>query len=206
MRIILENTGRRFNKEWIFRNVNYEFSIGNGYAILGSNGSGKSTFLQCISGLLLLSEGKISYDDNGKNISDDEFYKYISVATPALELFEELTLEETVNYHFKLKKLNSNIQKENIFELMQLKGQEKKQLRNFSSGMKQRVKIALAVFSDTPVLFLDEPTSNLDANGINWYKELIQKYTSERIVFVASNKIDSEYFFCQHQINMEDFK
>lgn len=206
MKISLENTGRRFNKEWIFRNVNYEFSSGNGYAILGSNGSGKSTFLQCISGLLLLSEGKIAYEENGNSIPDENFYKYISVATPALELFEELTLEETVNYHFKLKELNPKVQKESVFELMQLKGQENKQLRNFSSGMKQRVKIALAVFSDTPVLFLDEPTSNLDVNGINWYKDLIQKYTSNRIVFVASNKIDSEYFFCQHQINMEDFK
>lgn len=206
MKIVLENTGRRFNKEWIFRNIDYEFTTDNGYAILGANGSGKSTFLQCVSGLLLTSEGKITYHFNQEIIAEENIYQYIAVATPALELFEDLTLEETVKFHFRLKKLNPSIAQHNIFELMQLDGQQKKQIRNFSSGMKQRVKIGLALFSDTPVLFLDEPTSNLDVNGISWYKNLINDFSKNRIVLVASNKIEEEYFFCQNEIRVEDFK
>lgn len=206
MKISLENTGRRFNKEWIFRNMNLELHQNNSYAVLGSNGSGKSTFLQLVSGLLLPSEGKVNYFINEKLIEDDQVYKYISVASPSLELFEDLTLEEIVKYHFKLKEIQKGIEIENIYSLMQLSGQEKKQIRNFSSGMKQRVKLALAIFSHTPVLFLDEPTTNLDTNGIDWYKSLINDFTKDRIVLVASNKIQDEYFFCKEEIKMEDYK
>lgn len=205
MKIILENTGRRFNKEWIFKNVNITFSPNDFYAILGSNGSGKSTFLQLISGYLMPSEGKIEFHQD-TIIEQDKAYKHISIASPALELFEDLTLEETIHYHFQFKNIIQGIELKQLPELLQLKGNEKKQLRNFSSGMKQRVKLGLAILSDTSVLLLDEPTSNMDKNGINWYKELITKYTKDRIVLVASNKIEEDYFFCQHHFEIEKYK
>lgn len=205
MKIILENTGRRFNKEWIFKNVNITFSPNEFYAILGSNGSGKSTFLQIVSGYLMPSDGKIEFHQDSI-IEQDKVYKHISIASPALELFEDLTLEETIHYHFQFKNILQEIEIKQLPELLQLKGNEKKQLRNFSSGMKQRVKLGLAILSDTSVLLLDEPTSNMDKNGILWYKELITKYTKDRIVLVASNKIEEDYFFCQHQFEIEKYK
>lgn len=205
MKIILENTGRRFNKEWIFKNVNITFSPNEFYAILGSNGSGKSTFLQLISGYLMPSEGKIEFHHKSI-LEQDKVYKHISISSPALELFEDLTLEETIYYHFQFKNVLPGIDLKKMPELFQLKGNEKKQLRNFSSGMKQRVKLGLAILSDTSVLLLDEPTSNLDKIGIKWYQELITKYTQDRIVLVASNKIEEDYFFCQHHLEIEKYK
>jgi ABC-type multidrug transport system ATPase subunit len=205
MNIILENTGRRFNKEWIFKNVSISFSPNEYYAVLGSNGSGKSTFLQLISGFLMPSEGKIIFK-NEKEIGQEDVYKQISIASPSLELFEDLTLEETIRFHFQFKKIFQKISIEELPELFQLKGSEKKQVKNFSSGMKQRVKLGLTILSDTPVLLLDEPTSNMDKNGISWYKELITKFTKDRIVLVASNKIEEDYFFCQHRLEIENYK
>lgn len=205
MKIILENTGRRFNKEWIFKNVNITFSPNEFYAVLGSNGSGKSTFLQLVSGYLMPSEGKIGFHRES-SVEPDKMYKHFSIASPSLELFEDLTLEETIHYHFQFKDILKGIEIKQLPELFQLKGNEKKQLRNFSSGMKQRVKLGLAILSDTSVLLLDEPTSNMDKNGILWYKELVTKYTKDRIVLVASNKIEDDYFFCQHQLEIENYK
>jgi ABC-type multidrug transport system ATPase subunit len=205
MKIILENIGRRFNKEWIFKNINHTFLPNEPHVILGSNGSGKSTFLQLVSGYLMPSEGNIEFHQNVK-IDTENFYKHISIASPSLELFEDLTLEETIHYHFQFKNLIGGIELNQLPEMFQLKGNEKKQLKNFSSGMKQRVKLGLAILSDTSVLLLDEPTSNMDKNGIGWYKELIKDHTKDRIILVASNKIEDDYFFCQHQLEMENFK
>jgi ABC-type multidrug transport system ATPase subunit len=91
MNISLNNVGRRFNKEWIFRNLSTEFTSGNSYAILGPNGSGKSTLLSVLTGSLSPSEGEISFSDT-KEISVENIYKYISLAAPYLELVETFTL------------------------------------------------------------------------------------------------------------------
>lgn len=205
MKIILENTGRRFNKEWIFKNISLTFSTNDHYAVLGSNGSGKSTFLQMVSGFLMPSEGNLEYHLE-KKLAQEEIYRYVSIASPSLELFEDLTLEETIRYHFNFKNKLSGTTIDQLPELFQLKGNEKKQLRNFSSGMKQRVKLGLAILSDTPLLLLDEPTSNMDRNGILWYQDLIRQYSKNRIVLVASNKVTEDYFFCDKSIEIENYK
>lgn len=205
MKITLENTGRRYNKEWIFRNVNHVFSTNDRIAVLGSNGSGKSTFLQLISGFLIPSEGKIIYTNNSGS-SIESIYKQISFASPALELFEDLTLNEIIKFHFQLKKPIQDFSFSTFSEKLQLKGNENKQIKYFSSGMKQRVKLGLAIMTETPVLFLDEPTSNLDRNGIDWYRQLMKENNEGRIIFVASNKVEDDYFFCNQTFEIEKFK
>ncbi len=206
MTIHLKNSGRRFNKEWIFKNVSLSISPNEKMAVLGANGSGKSTFLQMISGFLIPSEGAVEFEKNGSTIESDSIYSEISLASPALELFEDLTLEETIRYHFRLKKLIAGMELKQLPQQWQLEGSEKKLIRHFSSGMKQRVKLGLAFYSDTPVLLLDEPTTNLDAIGIDWYKKMISRISNDKIVLVASNKIADEYFFCERTIRMEDYK
>lgn len=205
MKIHLKNSGRRFNKEWIFKNVSLSISPNEKIAVLGANGSGKSTFLQMISGFLIPSEGSVEFEENGATIESDSIYTKISLASPSLELFEDLTLEETIRYHFQLKNMISGVEMTQLPQQWQLDGSEKKLIRHFSSGMKQRVKLGLAFYSDTPVLLLDEPTTNLDAVGIEWYKKMVSR-SDNRIVLVASNKITDEYFFCERIIKMEDYK
>jgi ABC-type multidrug transport system ATPase subunit len=204
MTITLEDIGRRFNQEWIFKGINYQFNSGDKYAILGPNGSGKSTLLSVVLGNLSPSEGVITYN-NRKNIPVEQIYEYISFAAPYLDLIEEFTLQETIDFHFKFKALQSGFDEEMVLELLGLKKSQDKALKHFSSGMKQRTKLVLACCTDTPILLLDEPTSNLDKQGVVWYHELIARFTTDRLVIVGSNQ-ESEYSFCNHFVQIADYK
>ncbi|MES2873068.1 MAG: ABC transporter ATP-binding protein [Bacteroidota bacterium] len=205
MKIILEQIGRRFNREWIFKNVNYTFEAGKTYAILGANGSGKSTLLQLISGSLTSSEGKINYSKNGVQVDIENIFPELSLAAPYLDLIEEFSLSEHIDFHFQFKKFRKGYDKASLIALLNLLHSEHKSLKNFSSGMKQRVKLALAFCSDTKVLLLDEPTSNLDQQGVEWYRSLISRFSTDRLVIICSNQ-EHEYSFCQERINVEDYK
>jgi ABC-type multidrug transport system ATPase subunit len=203
--ITLEDIGRRFNRDWIFKNINYTFTSGNSYAILGSNGSGKSTLLQVLNGSLGPSKGKISYQFKGAIIPTEAIYEHLSLAAPYLELIEEFTLNEMIDFHFQFKPLLPGLNKAEIINLLNLNTSANKLIKYFSSGMKQRLKLALAFCADTPILMLDEPTSNLDAQGITWYRDLVQQFATNRLTIVCSNQLH-EYDFCQHQLNIADYK
>jgi ABC-type multidrug transport system ATPase subunit len=205
MEILLNDIGRRFNRDWIFRNLSYSFKKGSSYAILGRNGSGKSTLLQIIAGSLSQSEGSIEILVDGKSIESEELYQSLTIAAPYLELIEEFTLSEMIDFHFGFKKYIPGLDKEKLLELLDLKASKNKAIKYFSSGMKQRTKLALAICSDTDLLLLDEPASNLDAQAITWFQDLIKDYTENRIVIVCSNQ-EHEYFFCQNQLQMADYK
>jgi ABC-type multidrug transport system ATPase subunit len=205
MKITLSKIGRRFNREWIFRNINYTFETEKSYAILGINGSGKSTLLQVISGALSQSEGVISYETNGKEVEIDQVFQYLALATPYLELIEEFTLTEVLDFHFEFKTRRDKLSNNDLITLLNMESSKNKQLKYFSSGMKQRVKLILAFCADTQILLLDEPTSNLDEQGIAWYNSLIEKFIFDRLVIVCSNQ-NHEYEFCQNRIHISDYK
>ncbi len=205
MKIILEQIGRRFNREWIFRNINYEFESGSSYAVLGTNGAGKSTLLQVISGSLSSSEGKISYLHGDINIDQEKIFIQQSMVAPYLELIEEFTLTELIDFHFRFKKYRQGLNRQGVIELLGLKNAEFKAIKYFSSGMKQRVKLALAFCSDTAMLLLDEPASNLDQQGLDWYLSLASTFSSDRLLIICSNQ-EQEYSFCSHNLNIADYK
>jgi ABC-type multidrug transport system ATPase subunit len=206
MKIDLSNIGKKFGREWIFRGVNHSFEPGKPTVIMGANGSGKSTLLQVISGSLMEGEGKINYSRNDKKISQEEIYSHVTIAAPYLELMEEFTLMESISFHGKFKQWKNGWKEKNILERSGLMHAKDKQLKNFSSGMKQRVKLLLAILSDSPLLLLDEPCSNLDRTACDWYAELIRENSDNRTIIVCSNQMKDEYFFCEEEIRMEKFK
>ena len=205
MTISLLNTGKRFNREWIFRHCSYTFTSGKNYAITGPNGSGKSTLLQVIAGATLHNEGTIEYSDEQRTTPNEQHYTNISIAAPYLELIEEMTAKEMLQFHSKFKPLIQSLGIEEMLSFVGLENAINKQLRYFSSGMKQRLKLAQAFFSNTPVLLLDEPTTNLDADGIALYQSLISNYTKDKLVIVSSN-VKEEYSFCEEVIEISDYK
>ena len=208
MKIVLNNIGKRYNYEWIFRKVNYEFTTNYNYVILGANGSGKSTLLQVITGNLMQSEGEITYrlQDSDIKIENETVFKHLSFAAPYLELFEEFTLIESIEFQAQFKPFYKGLDTEKIIELTQLEKAKHKQLKVYSSGMKQRVRLALAILSHTPLLLLDEPTSNLDKKAIDWYQNLINDYSQNRLIVVCSNQQEHEYPFCNKQLQIEEYK
>tara|TARA_R110002111_G_scaffold1330_3_gene9086 strand:- start:1087 stop:1722 length:636 start_codon:yes stop_codon:yes gene_type:complete len=201
----LEGGGKKFQREWIFRNLNLDITVGKKTAIIGSNGSGKSTLLKCLSSQMPLTEGKLSFTQFNKNILEEDIYKHLTISAPYLEFPEELSLKEFLNFHFRFKNLIKGIDIPQLIEIMYLENSLNKPLSYFSSGMKQRLKLGICFFSDAPLLLLDEPTSNLDERGINWYRDLMQKYGSEKCVLIASND-KREFDFCENIISIEDYK
>lgn len=205
MEIVLEDIGRRFNRDWVFKHVDYRFVAGTCYAVLGPNGSGKSTLLQVIASSLTPSMGGIRYIALGKQVEVDDVYQYITLAAPYLELIEEFTLTEQLQFHFTHKRILSGFDIRQLMELLGLYHAKDRQIRHFSSGMKQRVKLGLACCSDVPILLLDEPTTNLDQQGVDWYLALIEATKVNRIVLVCSNQ-EKEYSFCERMIHITDYK
>ena len=205
MKIKLSAAGKRFNREWIFRNANLEFNSQTSYAITGPNGSGKSTLLQCLGGMFQLSEGQIQYAIGNGQLENEEVYKQISFCAPYMEVIEEMTLIEFLKFHQQFKPFITDFTIEKIIAAIGLQAAANKQIRFYSSGMKQRVKLAQAIFSDVEIILLDEPCSNLDANGIELYHSLIKNYCLQRLVIVCSND-EVEYNFCKEIIAIQNFR
>ncbi|MBE0640772.1 MAG: ATP-binding cassette domain-containing protein [Bacteroidales bacterium] len=206
MRIILEDVGRKFNREWIFRGFSYTFEPGNGYAILGTNGSGKSTLLQVINGNLQATQGKVRYMDGESEIVQDQAYRYLSLGTPYQELVWDFSLQESLDFHCRFKPFLNGLHSTDILRITGLERHRNKALRYFSSGMKQRVRLALAILSDTQVILLDEPSMNLDAEGRRWYDNLLAEYASNRLLIVCSNHQEEEYKRCGQVIDIRHYK
>ncbi len=187
IQLCTENLGKRYHTEWIFRNLSYTFKSGSLYAITGPNGSGKSTLLKLISGQLPPSEGKVTYYVNNRPVPAEHVYSYLCMAAPYLELMDELTLLEQLQFHFSLKQLIKGYTLKQVIEDMYLTEATHKHLGNFSSGMKQRVKLGLCFFTDCPVVLLDEPSSNLDSKAMNWYREKLLQQKNDRLFIIAGN-------------------
>lgn len=204
--INLNNIGKKFRYEWIFRAVHQSFEYNKSFAILGPNGSGKSTLMKILSGHLTPSNGTIDFYFCDTKLDSDDVYKYVAYSAPYIELIEEMTLKEIIDFHTSFKPLSNNLKQKDIIDILGFEKSADKEVRFFSSGMKQRLKLALSICADTPILLLDEPTTNLDAQGVAWYQQLIDKYSSSnRLTIVASN-IEHDYEFCTSTMNILDYK
>lgn len=205
MIITAEKAGKRFNREWIFRNFNYSFSKGTVYAITGPNGSGKSTLLQVLWGQLPSTQGTVQYLENNTQLSADQWFSRLAIAAPYMDLIEEFTLTEMVNFHFKFKTARTPASTAELIARMQLSKAAGKPLRSFSSGMRQRVKLALALYTNADVLFLDEPGTNLDQRALEWYQKELEQIAPYTLTFVASNQTQ-EFPATAEKLSILDFK
>lgn len=206
MQIELDQLSKRFNTEWIFKNISHTFSAGSTTGIVGSNGSGKSTLLKIISGAELPSKGKISYFKNDLEVKPEEVFTYINFSAPYMDLADELSCEEVFDFTSKFKHLNQELSKGDFFDLVYLTQAKNKFVKNLSSGMKQRLKLGLAICFDSDILILDEPCSNLDKKGTELYGKLINKFNSNRTTLIGSNEQEEELLEIDNKLNVLDFK
>jgi ABC-type multidrug transport system ATPase subunit len=205
MTIKTEGLGKRFQRDWIFRGLTRAFRPGSATAVLGPNGTGKSTLLNTISGQLLPTEGTLSYSLAGRAVPVEDVPRHLAYAAPYLELLDELTLLELLHFHARFKPLRPGYTIENLIDLMYLKKARQRLVREFSSGMKQRLKLGLALYANAPLLLLDEPTTNLDATGVAWYQEHVRATRAGRTLLLSSN-VPAEYDFCDEQLVVTDFQ
>ncbi len=151
------------------------------------------------------SKGTISYSNENGTVPDDEIYRRLILVTPTLELIEEFTLSEFLKFHFSMREPDPDQSLETLLKEAKIARQKNRYLKHFSSGMKQRLKLILAFATSAEMLLLDEPTSNLDEQGIDWYQEKINKLAKKKLLFIASNQ-RYEHDFCDIELNLLDFK
>ena len=185
MKIILNNISKRYNKKYVLKNFSYEFK-NKYYSITGSNGSGKTTLLKIILGYTAPNKGSITYYRNNSKIEDDNS-GFFSFASPYQEIIEEFTLNEIIHFHFKFLSPINKMKENEIINLLEMEEYDNIKISNFSTGMKQKVKLGLALFSECEFTLLDEPCSNLDDKGISWYHKNIEKILKFKKIIVASN-------------------
>ncbi|MFA6261773.1 MAG: ABC transporter ATP-binding protein [Bacteroidia bacterium] len=200
MELQLQDVGKRFNRQWLFRNISFHIPSGSACAITGPNGSGKSTLLQIIYQYVVPTAGSVKAKINDLEITPEELVARSAFVSPYLELPEELTLMELLKFHFSMRQ-GTESDWNAIVSDCGLAGSENKIIRYFSSGMKQRLKLALAFNHAGNLILLDEPCTNLDQQGVNWYLKMIERVRNRQTILVASNQ-EVEYGFCNQQIQV----
>ncbi len=205
-KITLKNVRKNFGRLLVFDSVNFELTIGSSLAIAGKNGSGKSTLAKIIAGLLSPSAGEVIYQIDGKKIDKLDWFKYIGFVAPYLQLYDEFTGYENLEILARIRGLKNYKSKiEDVLKRVNLYARRDDLVRGYSSGMKQRLKYACALLHEPVVLILDEPTSNLDAEGVEMVWAIAQEQKKKGILIVATNEAE-ELQMCEEVINLDELK
>lgn len=202
MNINIHDCGKKYHQKWVFRGIDCTFTPGQRYAITGNNGTGKSTLLKIIAGYTKLTAGTVTWHLQGKTILPENLFKYLSIATPYMESIEEFTFPELIRFIQQLQPFQKDFTEYDILHIAQLEKSKNTAVKFFSSGMKQKVLLSLAILSTTPLLLLDEPCSNLDADARKWYNQTLDKYGTGRTIIIASNHNPEEYPDSQNAVNL----
>lgn len=206
MKIELSDIGKRFGKQWLFRHFNATFEKGDRVGIKGINGSGKSSLLQLIAGISLPTEGTLSYQDEKTPIDLNTLAGTISLVSPYMDVPEQLTVKELYKFQEQFSAFTKEIDLSAFLKITLLEGEDNAFIKQFSSGMKQRLKLGLCFLSGAKVLFLDEPCSNLDKAGKELYAQLLEVYAKDRIIFIASNEEDTELINCNKIYDLKELR
>ncbi|MDD3738923.1 MAG: ABC transporter ATP-binding protein [Lentimicrobiaceae bacterium] len=202
MKVILKNIAKKYESQWVFKNINVEICSEQKYAILGTNGSGKSTLLRIISSYMLPTLGEVIYHSDNSIIAHDQVHKYVNYAAPYINFVEEFSVKEFLRFHKQFKPFVNGYGIDEVLDEMQLKNQADKKIAHLSSGMKQRLRLAVAFLTESKLILLDEPITNLDSDAIAWYKYMINTYTKNKTLLVSSNSVEPEYEFCDYIISL----
>ncbi len=200
--ISLHGVTKAFGPQRICTDLSLELSGNDRLAVTGRNGSGKSTFLRMLAGLLRPNAGEIVHRRDGKAVAPGTWYEHLSLVAPDFAVYDELTALENLRFFRSVGGWScSDINLKNILSDLGLAGREYDLVRTFSSGMKQRVKYALALAKAPRLLLLDEPTVNLDETGTAIFNRVIERQRAQGICVIATNTAE-EADLADRQISM----
>ncbi len=202
MEIDVKNIIKSFDDKIVINNISFSVNKETPTVILGANGSGKSTLLKIIAGIISPDNGQVKFTINNTEISSDHIYAYTAFVAPYSDLIMDFTLSEMVSFQAKFCNPYNGLSCDNVIEIIGLRQFRDAELKTFSSGMMQRVKIGMALLFSRKIILLDEPCNNMDNSSINWYAELLKEYLNNRLLIVCSNNFKHEYPVCNQQINL----
>lgn len=205
IKVTVSRCSKKFRGKWVFSKQDHVFEPGHTYAITGKNGSGKSTLLKIIAGFVSPSSGNINWSLNGEKLVRESVYRHVAMSAPYMELIEEFTLHELILFQRRFKNYRDELAEADILQLSGLEENRDKPIKFFSSGMKQRAGLTLAILSASPLLLLDEPCANLDHEARLWYQKMLREYKKNRTVIIASNHNPDEYPGADNVISLKNF-
>ena len=195
IQLIANNISKNFYNFKIFKDINFNITSGQSLAITGRNGSGKTTLIRILSHLIPPSNGTLTLSQDSKIIQKEDFYKYIGLVGPYLELYQDLTAQENLLFFARMKEIkNREGRIAQLMEIMGLKGRENDLVKTYSSGMKQRLKYVFALLNEPEILYVDEPRSNLDDQGIETIYKIFEQQKKDKILIIATNESEDLKF------------
>jgi heme exporter protein A len=198
----ITNIRKEFDLRPVLKNISFSLNKGDSLAITGRNGSGKSTLIKILSSILFQTSGKVDLSIDSKPVARENYYKYIGLVSPYLNLYDEFTGYENLKLVTGIRGLPESSMDE-VLKRVGLFGRRHDLLKIYSSGMKQRLKIAFSIIHSPKVLLLDEPTSNLDAEGIKLVEEIASEYKLQSILIIATND-QHERTLCEKELNLDN--
>lgn len=192
---------------FIFKNVDLNIENNSAIALTGYNGSGKSTFLKIIAGVLRPSRGEINLSVEGKKIPNDSIYRHISLVAPYLNIYEEFSALEILEKMAKIRGIE--ITKKDslaLLDKLNILRAANQPINTYSSGMKQRIKFALALQNKPEILYLDEPGTNLDNEGLQTVKSIIKEHIDNGGATIIASNDTRETDFCNSELKINDYK
>lgn len=199
-----ENISKVYFRKMIFQDVTFSLTQGTSFAITGKNGSGKSTLIKILCGVLTPTNGSVTLEVDGKTAQREQYYVHIGLVSPYLNLYEEFTGEENLQLIKKIRGMNSKADKR-ITELLKefnIYDHRRKEVRFYSSGMKQRLKYCAALLHEPVLLYLDEPTANLDEAGIAIVRQVMTRQKEHGILVFATNE-PADVTFADAVLNLD---
>lgn len=191
-----ENITKLYNRRVIVENVSFSLKEGDAFAITGKNGSGKSTMIKMLCGVLSPTKGKFEFSIEGIPVKYPDYYPHIGLVSPYLNLYEEFTAEENMSFIAKVRNVTTATKERSEYLLQEFGIYEhrKKEVRFYSSGMKQRLKYCAALIHQPLLLVLDEPSSNLDSHGIAIVRKFMKEQKEHGVLIFATNDADDLQF------------
>ncbi len=191
---------KEFDRRPVFKDLNFSLTNSDSLAITGRNGSGKSTLIKVLANVYAQTAGNITFSIDEKTVERQNVYQHIGFVSPYLNLYDEFTGYENLHFVTRLRNLDISLIDETL-KRVGLYDRRHDLVKIYSSGMKQRLKLAFAIIHNPLILMLDEPTSNLDAEGVKTVDSIAEEYKHERILIIATND-EHERNLCRKEINL----
>ncbi len=196
----------RFGRRLLFRELSFELEGGASLAVTGANGAGKSTLLRILAGVLTPTRGAVRLELDGRAVRAADRPLRTGMVAPYLGLYEGFTARENLAFVARARRLpDAEARTCCALEQVGLAGRADDLVRTYSSGMKQRVKYAVALLAEPALLLLDEPAANLDAAGLAMVEAVEARQRAAGRLLVIATNAPAEAARCDAQLCVEDF-
>ena len=206
MKLVISNLSKSYGLNNVLDSINFEFESGKIYGLIGKNGVGKTTFFNCLNGMIEKNSGEamLVMEDNYMQPLSQNNVGFIE-STPILPEF--LTGREFIQFLLDIQTKRKNILIDDLFGIVDLSREDQdKLIKTYSHGMKNKIQMLTLFVCDSPVLFLDEPLTSLDIVVASDIKKIILKMKKNHIIIFSTHILQLAKDLCDEVVILNDKK